>query len=45
MVVYRDWLTGELIEIKDIKSHKFPFSGSNILLKVRPPVAKEVSTD
>lgn len=42
---YRDWSTGELVEIKDVKNYSFPFAGANVLYKDRPPVAKEISTD
>ena len=45
MPVYGDWVTSEKVEIKDMKNYKFPFSGANILYKIRLPVAKEVSTD
>jgi len=42
---YKVWLSGEKIEIKDIKNYTLALSGAKILLKERPPVAKEVSTD
>ncbi len=45
MPKYGYWLTGEIIEIKDIRNYSFPFSGANIIYKLRPPVVKEVSTD
>ena len=45
MPLYKDWISGEIIEIKDMKNYKFPFSGATVLYKIRPPVAKEVSTD
>ncbi|MCX6773766.1 MAG: hypothetical protein NTY68_02080 [Candidatus Micrarchaeota archaeon] len=45
MVNDKVWLTGEKIEIKDIKTYALALSGAKILIKERPPVAKEVSTD
>jgi hypothetical protein len=42
---YKVWLSGERIEIKDVKNYALALSGAKILLKERPPVAKEVSTD
>ncbi len=44
MAEYRDLETGKIIEI-DEKKFDFPSSGAKILLKTRPPIAKEVSTD
>ncbi len=44
MAVYRDYKTGKEVEIKEGK-FVFPSSGTRILLKSRPPIAKEVSTD
>ena len=42
---YKVWLTGEKIEIKDFKAYALALSGAKILIKERPPVAKEVTTD
>ncbi len=42
---YALWPTGEIIEIEDLKNYRIIMSGSTVLVKLRPPVAKEVSTD
>lgn len=46
MAVYRDYKTKNEVELKEKDGKfKFPSSGTRILLKSRPPIAKEVSTD
>lgn len=42
---YKDIKTGAVITIPDEKKFSFPASGVKMLLKARPPIAKEVSTD
>lgn len=44
MPEYKTFPTKNLITI-DGKNFQFPMSGEKILLKVRPPIAKKVSTD
>lgn len=41
---YKDLKTGAAVTVTKDK-FSFPSSGAKILLKERPPVAKEVSTD
>ncbi|MEM3422390.1 MAG: hypothetical protein QXF35_03645 [Candidatus Bilamarchaeaceae archaeon] len=45
MPEYKDQKTGEVVKISIEKGFKFPATGAKVLLKSRPPVAKEVSTD
>lgn len=45
MAEYKDWKSKKEVEIKDIKNFTFPSTGAKILLKSRPPVSKECSTD
>ena len=45
MAEYKEHGTGELVKINVDKSFVFPPTGAKILLKTRPPIAKEVSTD
>ena len=42
---YKDFKTGVLVNINDEKSFVFPPTGAKMLLKTRPPIAKEVKTD
>lgn len=42
---YKDLKTGEVITIADEKSFEFPNTGAKMLLKARPPISKEASTD
>ena len=44
MAEYKDPKTGASVELSGEK-FAFPSSGAKILLKARPPVAKEVSSD
>jgi len=44
MSEYKDLKTGAAVTITGNKFN-FPSSGNKILLKARPPVAKEVKTD
>ncbi|MFH1685875.1 MAG: hypothetical protein ABH983_06240 [Candidatus Micrarchaeota archaeon] len=41
---YKDMKTGDIVTITGDK-FTFPTSGAKMLLKSRPPVAKEVSSD
>lgn len=41
---YRDPKTGDSVELAGEK-FVFPATGAKILLKARPPIAKEVKTD
>ncbi len=43
MVEYKDPKTG--IEVAGGEKFAFPTSGAKLLLKTRPPIAKEVKTD
>jgi DNA-directed RNA polymerase subunit RPC12/RpoP len=45
MPYYRIWPTGERIEIPQLKNYTIPFAGAKVLIKERPNVAREVSTD
>jgi hypothetical protein len=45
MGMYKDVKTGAVVEIPDDKDFHFPASGAKILLKSRPPIAKEHGTD
>jgi len=45
MAEYKDWKTKKFVEIKNMKAFEFPTSGAKILLKARPPISKEYSTD
>lgn len=45
MAEYKDFKTGEIAKINVDKSFVFPSTGAKILLKTRPPVAKEINTD
>lgn len=45
MPEYKDQKTGEIVKILVEKGFKFPATGAKVLLKSRPPVAKEVRTD
>lgn len=42
---YKDLKTGAIVSIADEKNFIFPATGAKMLLKSRPPIAKEVSTD
>lgn len=42
---YKDWKTGEKVNITNMKEFKFPPTGAKVLVKARPPIAKESSTD
>ncbi len=45
MPEYKDQKTGEIAKATVDKSFVFPSTGAKILLKTRPPVAKELHTD
>ncbi len=45
MVEYKDWRNNKEVEVKDLKNFEFPATGANVLIKARPPIAKECSTD
>jgi hypothetical protein len=42
---YKDLKSGALVTIADEKNFQFPSSGAKMLLKSRPPIAKECGTD
>ena len=42
---YKDLKTGESITIIDEKNFTFPSTGAKMLLKARPPISKEATTD
>ncbi len=42
---YKDHKTGEIAKVTVDKNFVFPSTGAKILLKIRPPVAKEIQTD
>ncbi|MFH1393456.1 MAG: hypothetical protein ABII71_02460 [Candidatus Micrarchaeota archaeon] len=42
---YKDFKTGAAVIASKDKAFAFPSSGAKILLKTRPPIAKEVRTD
>jgi hypothetical protein len=42
---YKDLKSGAIVSVADEKNFIFPATGAKMLLKTRPPVAKEVSTD
>lgn len=42
---YVEWQTGNRVVISSLKIFEFPPTGAKVLFKVRPPVAKEISTD
>jgi DNA-directed RNA polymerase subunit RPC12/RpoP len=45
MAEYKDLKTGALVHIDTDKKFQFPTTGAKILLKTRPPIAKELKTD
>lgn len=45
MAEYKDQKTGENVKVSLEKGFKFPATGAKVLLKTRPPIAKEVRTD
>jgi hypothetical protein len=45
MSEYKDVKSGAIVTIADEKNFIFPSSGAKMLLKTRPPIAKEVRTD
>ena len=45
MAEYKDVKTGAIVTVNDEKNFLFPATGAKMLLKARPPIAKEVSTD
>lgn len=42
---YVEWQTGNKVVISSLKTFEFPPTGAKVLFKVRPPLAKEISTD
>ncbi len=42
---YKDLKSGNIVSIENIKEFSFPSTGAKILLKCRPSIAKEISTD
>ena len=42
---YKDLKTGAVVTVTDEKNFAFPATGAKMLLKARPPIAKDVSTD
>lgn len=42
---YKDLKTGIVISIENAKEFAFPTTGAKLLIKCRPPIAKELSTD
>ncbi len=42
---YKDLKTGQVITITDEKNFAFPSTGAKMLLKARPPISKEATTD
>lgn len=42
---YKDIKSGTVITIANEKKFSFPASGVKMLVKARPPIAKDVSTD
>ena len=42
---YKDMKTGAEVSVTGKDKFSFPTTGAKILLKGRPPIAKEVSTD
>ncbi len=45
MPEYKEYKTGEVVKMNVDKNFTFPSTGAKILLKTRPPIAKEVGTD
>ena len=45
MSEYKDWKSKKPVEIKNLKNFEFPSTGAKMLLKARPPISKECSTD
>jgi len=45
MPEYKDHGTREKVKVNVDKNFVFPSTGAKILLKTRPPVAKEIATD
>lgn len=45
MVDYVDFKTGIPISVDSSGKFNFPTTGANMLLKPRPPIAKEVTAD
>ena len=45
MAEFKDLKTGNLITLSDDKGFDFPATGAKMLLKARPPIAKECKTD
>lgn len=42
---YKDLKNGNIVTIVDEKNFAFPTTGAKMLLKSRPPISKESSTD
>ncbi len=42
---YSEWQTGNKVVISNLKTFEFPSTGAKVLFKVRPPIAKEITTD
>ncbi len=42
---YKDLKTNAVVSVPDDKPFAFPSTGAKLLLKSRPPIAKEVGTD
>jgi len=42
---FKDLKTGAIVTISDESNFAFPSSGAKMLLKARPPIAKETNTD
>lgn len=42
---YISWKTGQKVEISNLKEFQFPPTGDKVLLKSRPPIAREIKTD
>jgi len=45
MAEYKDVKTGAIVSVSDEKNFAFPSSGAKMLLKTRPPIAKDTRTD
>lgn len=42
---YKDVKSGNVVSVENAKEFAFPATGAKILLKCRPSIAKEMSTD
>ena len=45
MVEYKDAKSGTVVSVEGTREFAFPATGAKLLMKCRPSIAKEISTD